>query len=347
MIKALPPPSYSRTAEILSRYRPIAPKPDPLPPGCTSPDKIPPSPYHRTLLPQFHTHPARTRKRGRGASAASSLSSSSSKRHRSAVPSAHAASPSVPTPRPHVFGSNHGDPGAVPAGTSVRGLVTLPLLPGLETGCSPPGCLNYQEEDFVTAAAVEVPEEKDLLQQLQAPREGSSNSNGSASVISPRPVRPVGSSIVVGCMNEYAAVKDPQLSTRKAEEVEEEVESEKLPAVISDSNGRVRLANSAYKEMVGQPECPWLDSVVAGQSPKSTRISGDVILRSCDENSTGLAGKKAGACFRCWVRIEWGERSVKAVCDVKRLRCESKDYVFYWRFHAEEENPLGENYRGN
>ncbi|KAI4389866.1 hypothetical protein MLD38_002040 [Melastoma candidum] len=343
MIKALPPPSYSRTAEILSRYRPIAPKPHQLPSDCTSPDKSTPSPHLRTLLPQVHARPARTRKRGRGASAASSLSSSSSKRHRSSAPSAHAVPPSVPTPHPRVFGSNHGVLGDVPMENSVRGLVTLPLLPGSETGCSSPGGLNNQEEDFVMVAVAEVLEEKDLLQQLQAPREGSSNSGGSASVISPRPVRPVGSSIVVGCMNEYAAVKDMLLSMRKAEEVEEEVESEKLPAVISDSNGRVRLANSAYKEMVGQPECPWLDSVVAGQHPKSKRISGDVILRFCDDASAKLAGKKAGACFRSWVRIEWGKRSVKAVCDVQRLRCEYKDYVFCWRFHAEEENPLGEN----
>nr|CAD1832446.1 unnamed protein product [Ananas comosus var. bracteatus] len=36
----------------------------------------------------------------------------------------------------------------------------------------------------------------------------------------------------------------------KPEVVEEEVESETLPAVVSDSRNRVRLANSAYKEMV-------------------------------------------------------------------------------------------------
>ena len=49
---------------------------------------------------------------------------------------------------------------------------------------------------------------------------------------------------------------------KKSEEVEEEVDSEALPGVISDSNNKVRLANSAYKKMVGQPKCPWLDSMV-------------------------------------------------------------------------------------
>ncbi|XVE70204.1 hypothetical protein DITRI_Ditri10aG0054000 [Diplodiscus trichospermus] len=49
---------------------------------------------------------------------------------------------------------------------------------------------------------------------------------------------------------------------KKQKEIEEEVESKAFPAFISDSNNKVRLANFAFKEMVGQLECPWLDSMI-------------------------------------------------------------------------------------
>ncbi|CAN6816646.1 unnamed protein product [Brassica oleracea] len=58
--------------------------------------------------------------------------------------------------------------------------------------------------------------------------------------------------------------------------------------------------------MMGQPECSWLDSMV-----KVKRMCGEV--------------------------IEWGrdgkEELVHAFCDVMKRECDSKDYVFTWRFH--------------
>ena len=48
----------------------------------------------------------------------------------------------------------------------------------------------------------------------------------------------------------------------KPKEAEEEIKLEALPTVIYDSNYKVRLTKSAYKEMVGQPECYWLNSTL-------------------------------------------------------------------------------------
>ncbi|KAM0950442.1 hypothetical protein DsansV1_C04g0041451 [Dioscorea sansibarensis] len=147
-----------------------------------------------------------------------------------------------------------------------------------------------------------IPVERDLLQELQKPK-----------VITPQPVRPVGSSItVLGCITLPNPYTTSSPASKKPAKVEEELELESLPAVVSDSKDKVRLVNLAYKEMVGQPVCPWLDSVGAGSS---RRINGEVML----------------------VRIEWAsngrKKTVDVPCDVVRLCCDSKDYSFAWRFH--------------
>ncbi|WOL03960.1 hypothetical protein Cni_G12680 [Canna indica] len=167
-----------------------------------------------------------------------------------------------------------------------------------------------------------VPVEQDLLQKLQEPK-----------VIAPQPVRPVGSSISVALISPLNNAVPPVPVSRRPEEVEEEVESDALPAVVSDSRNRVRLANSAYKEMVGQPECPWLDSMMLsnGSGGVPRRISGEVML-DLEESSV----PKTSTGFSCRVRIEWacnGKKNfVNAPCSVIRLFCESKDYLFAWRF---------------
>ncbi|CAN0905719.1 hypothetical protein LINGRAHAP2_LOCUS23835 [Linum grandiflorum] len=239
------------------------------------------------------------------------------------------------------------NPGSNSVVTSPSSLVTLPLLspsPAFQGMSShdlmrcmaPPA----QERDIDLNAVVEVPEEKDLLRLLQEP-------HSATNVIAPQPVRPVVSSIRVGCINETPGVVPHQ---KKPEQVEEEVESDVLPAVISDSNNKVRLANSAYKEMVGQPECSWLNSMVAGNdrlgfsSSCCQRISGEVALHLSDSKVPVSSNG-----FSCWVRIEWGSQgkksSVNAFCDVIRLSCKSKDYVFTWRFHtpARQGSQIGSN----
>ncbi|KAJ4832124.1 hypothetical protein Tsubulata_042857 [Turnera subulata] len=355
MLKTLNPYSNTaKTAEIMSRYRPIAPKPegpDDSSPGDSScpsmSQKIRQSPYLRNLWPQLQARPTRTRKRGRAA-----LSPPTIKRQRTHM--LGLSSPShVISPAKHLSleGFTHGIPQqlSVPlagvsssmggAVTTVSNLVTLPLLP-----CSPSvtavasqpakpevSCMERSRELKVidlNAMADTNPEEKDLLQQLQEPP--------TSNVIAPQPVRPVGSSISVRCISEDPASVAPVQAPKKPEEVEEEVESEALPAVISDSNNKVRLANAAYKEMVGQPECSWLDSMVTGEG----RNGGSSCKRICGEVSLHLSDSRVPTSnrFSCWVRIEWGsggkKNSVNTFCDVIRLSCESKDYLFTWRFHT-------------
>jgi hypothetical protein len=183
---------------------------------------------------------------------------------------------------------------------------------------------------------VEIPQERDLLQQLQKP--ASSNTNNVINVIVPQPIRPIGSCISVGCINEVSVSTIPyvtQQKPKKPEELEQEVESEELPAVISDSYNRVRMVNSAYKEMVGQPECPWLEIQCGSSSCK--RISGEVTLHLSDSTSNIPISSNG---FSCWVRIEWENNDqkkncVNAFCDVVKLCCDqSRDYVFTWRFHT-------------
>uniref|UniRef100_A0A0D3GSW8 DUF7950 domain-containing protein n=1 Tax=Oryza barthii TaxID=65489 RepID=A0A0D3GSW8_9ORYZ len=169
---------------------------------------------------------------------------------------------------------------------------------------------------------------RDLLRKLLEPK-----------VISPRAVRPVGSTIHVESVHidvGRTAAAAAAAAPKTAEEVEAELESDSLPAVVSDSSNRVRLVNDAYKRMVGQPECPWLDAVATAAS---RRISGEVAL-VVSEPAAAAAAALPETCkgFSCSAKIAW-ERdgkwsSVHAPCDVTRLQCESRDYVFAWRFRA-------------
>ncbi|KAJ1385630.1 hypothetical protein SESBI_41507 [Sesbania bispinosa] len=363
MIKTLNPyPNPAKTAEIMSRYRPIAPKPETssnsMNEGSSSlSQKIKQSPYLRNLWPQLQARPTRTRKRGRAPIALPS----SLKRQKTHVlgfcPPCHVTtSPAknlslhsfAPPSLPQLPLPNHGlgvlNCGLENTTSTNPSLVTLPLLPCspqilTEPSSSAPKFdltnILYKEEVIDLNAAAEIPEEKDLLQQLQRPPTNNNN------VITPQPIRPIASCISVGCISEDSTLPFVVQTPKKPEELEQEVESEALPAVISDSKNRVRVANSAYKEMVGQPECPWLESMVSGDGKKlqycassCKRISGEVTLHLCD-SSIPVSSKG----FSCWVRIDWKNEqnkksSVNAFCDVIKLSCESRDYLFTWRFHT-------------
>ncbi|CAL5383864.1 unnamed protein product [Camellia sinensis] len=321
MIQALNPHSTSKTAEIMSRYRPIAPRPDtttnPISDDTSSlSQKIKNSPYLRKVWPHLQARPTRTRKRGR-----TSLAPPAIKRPKTQHLFALSPPPPPQNSSMHGFSSHALQFNSLPQSSS--SLVTLPLRPEID--------LNRVVDD--------VPEEKDFLQQFQP-------AGGPIRVITPQPVRPVGSSITVGSINKDADLNPGARVPKKREEVEEEVESEALPAVVSDSNNKVRLANSAYKEMVGQPECSWLDSMVVaceGRHGGSAckRICGEVVLRFSETSSVPVSSSPNG--FSCSAKIEWGSNgkknssSVHAFCDVMRLCCESKDYHFAWRFHTSRE----------
>ena len=301
------------------------------------------SPYLTNLWPQLQARPTRSRKRGRPG-----ISPAALKRPRTHLmgfsPPSHVTSPAMnlsmhgfthsplqlpaPTMAPTFAPLNGGFDTAI--STTADGLRTLPLLPCPQPQlAAPPNDFNRLILDLNTSVvAARIPEERDLLQQLQGPPAGTTN------VISPRPVRPVGSSITVRCLRDDPSPTPEIQILKKPEEVEEEMESETLPAVISDSNNKIRMANSAYKEMVGQPECPWLNSMVTGgASVGGNRISGEVMLQLSES-------KVPFSCngFSCWASIEWGsagnKSSVNAFCDATRLACESKDYIFTWRFHT-------------
>jgi hypothetical protein len=170
----------------------------------------------------------------------------------------------------------------------------------------------------VAAVGRDVPVERDLLRKLLEPK-----------VISPRAVRPVCSAIHVGCIHRTDATCTAAAS-KTAVQVEAELEVDALPAVVSDSSNRVRLVNDAYKQMVGQPECPWLDAV----SATSRRISGEVALVVADQSSL----PETYGAFTCTAEIEWEDdgklTSIAVPCDVSRLHCESRDYLFTWRFRT-------------
>ncbi|KAE9588472.1 hypothetical protein Lal_00003128 [Lupinus albus] len=352
MIKTLTPyPNSAKTAEIMSRYRPIAPKPETsstsMNEGSTS-QKIKSSPYLRSLWSQLQARPTRTRKRGR---APLTLPSTLKRQkthvlgicppcHVSTSPSKNLSFQTFPSlPQFHFPPSNRGL-GMLNANTN-QNLVTLPLLPCTPEKCPTP---KFDSTKEVVAVAIDlnttaknIPEERDFLQLLQRPV--------CNKVIAPQPIRPIGSCINVGCISDHSTTSALQCAAKvkRKHEVEEEVESETLPAVISDSNNRIRMANSAYKEMVGQPECAWLESMVSGGGGAnngrfvqcSKRISGEVTLNLCDSSMVVPISSNG---FSCWVRIEWESEqkkvSVNAFCDVLRLTCESKDYLFTWRFHT-------------
>ena len=122
------------------------------------------------------------------------------------------------------------------------------------------------------------PVERDLISKLQVPK-----------VIRPHPARPVRTIICIDCSNivvdATTSVLEVAMSNKTPREVEVELElPDALPAIVAGyNNNRVYLANDAYKAMVGQPICPWLDSL-PGAGP-SRWINGEVVL-SVGEFST-------------------------------------------------------------
>ncbi|KAF6173075.1 hypothetical protein GIB67_009995 [Kingdonia uniflora] len=340
----------SKTDQIMARYRPIAPKPQIPPPlinpvvvdggiAATSERKTQHSPpfYGNPISPLFiQTRPIRSRKRGRAPAV-----TTTSKRARNGI---------YPYPpvnsSPMGFGAaslcqnnaqlgltlqsfshhHHGHGSFKYAHPAPANLVTLPYLPYPSSSVP-----DLQEKNISLSLGrrADISQEKDLLVNLHASQR---RSGCCVKVIAPQPVRPVGSSISVqSIMEDYFTA----CTSKEPEEVEAEVELDDLPSVITDSSNRVRMVNSAYKEMVGQPECMWLDSMRDCDGRSCKRISGGVMLdlsvcRVLPVSSNG---------FSCNVRIKWGRKeglksSVHAACDVVKLSCKSKDYFFTWRFHT-------------
>ncbi|KAK1408922.1 hypothetical protein QVD17_41083 [Tagetes erecta] len=313
----------AKTAQIMARYRPIAPKPqssntttgsgsgggngDEGSGSCgpaSSPSSMSPtirqSPYLRNVWPHLQSRPTRTRKRGRT----------------SLGPPPPSQPPAFKRPR-----------------TLLQGLsppfhitTSLPLVPSsphhmqmqLQLQLQPNIVIDLNKE------AAEVPEEKDLLVQLQKP---SSNL-----VISPTPIRLIPSTVTIEAIKSDVS-SSLTIMKKKSEEIERELETEALPAFVSDSKNQVRLVNSTYKNMVGQPECGWVESMVTSEVACKS-ICGKVVLNFIEEDVSRVGSSG----FSCWVRIEWemnGKKMlVNAFGEAIRVECESKDYKLAWRFHT-------------
>ena len=305
----------ARTHEILSRYRPIAPRPAPPPQnGLDSPSSSPPGKISE-LLPHAQTtsRASRSKKRGRRSCSCAVLSRKRAKGYVPLLPSREISLPVIATTKSSKLGG-------------------FPVLACPSFQAEKPAADMLAFSLFPISSAVTPKKAKETVSlDLNSDPE-----TDSPQIIVPQPVRPVGSSICVGCISEDKSETPAEpLSSKKPEEVEEEVESEALPAVVSDSNNRVRLANSAYKKMVGQPECSWLDFMVRGGSGAgSNRINGEVML-----DLSGSAVPTSSNAFSCSVTIEWacnGRRTfIRAPCDVNKVFCESKNYLFAWRIHTE------------
>ncbi|KAI3933942.1 hypothetical protein MKW92_051544 [Papaver armeniacum] len=328
--------SSSKLDEIMSRYRPIAPKPI-----LDQTDAASATTTTGNTSRNLQISNKRVRKRGRyGLS-----SSAARKRTKATTPTQLHGPSSTNTTTSSSYGLGFNalffSPPPPPPPPPHEAPIQIEKQPMMSL-------LNGFTNSTITT--IEIPKEMDLLKTLHAgqvsPGHNINSGCGSGNLIAPQPVRPVGSSISVGCISE-----DPNSSStacvkkQQPEEVEAEVESDTLPVVVSDSRNKVRLANSAFKEMVGQPECAWLDSMGANTeklTSKAKRISGEVML---DLSNSQVPVSSNG--FSCNVKVEWGRNGEKscvcAPCNVMKLSCESKDYLFTWRIHTTDIREVSPN----
>ncbi|XP_057856938.1 uncharacterized protein LOC131066244 isoform X1 [Cryptomeria japonica] len=135
-------------------------------------------------------------------------------------------------------------------------------------------------------------------------------------VVMPQANRPVGSIINIEYIKEANQHISPLCKTM--DEIHEQIERETFPALISDSTNKVKWTNSAYKKMVGQPECSWLKST-GGLSndkfdvPSNSWINGEVVLN--DKIPLPVSALKCCARIQ-WTNIKGKKSSLRAPCEV-------------------------------
>ncbi|XP_075494912.1 uncharacterized protein LOC142532518 [Primulina tabacum] len=352
MIQTINPYASARTAEIMSRYRPIAPKPEA--PSSSSmaensdiqngseqensgmPQSIRKSAYLRDVWAHLQARPTRTRKRGRSAA----FPPPPMKRSRSGFQGI--STPFKITNSPSKNLAMHGfslvpiNCGLDAAVTTLAESVALPILNYTSSDETQIPVTGNEGKDRVCSKGIDLnmeadegPKELDFMPQLKQPVK--------SNIITPQPVRPIGSIIFVKNIGDYTGLH--AATVKLPEEVEKDIEGDAEPAIISDSNNRVRVTNAAYKEMVGQPECFWLDCAAAcGGGCK--RIGGEVLLQFCGDSEVKIMSMHG---FTSQVEIVW-EREGKKICmdgfcDVVKVGFEEKNCRFLWRFHTSEATP--------
>ncbi|KAH7439450.1 hypothetical protein KP509_04G061300 [Ceratopteris richardii] len=145
-------------------------------------------------------------------------------------------------------------------------------------------------------------------------------------IIVPEPRRPVCSVISVETIT---AISNAKLELKySSEHVESQLEASNLPGLIADLLNVVRWVNTAYKAMVGQPECPWLMSTVHSCSPT---IAGAVLLSSNVDIPTS-ASSFSGKVNVKWTRRSSGHRtSMTLPCDVTAFGTEHSRRMLGWQ----------------
>ncbi|KAH7439454.1 hypothetical protein KP509_04G061700 [Ceratopteris richardii] len=146
-------------------------------------------------------------------------------------------------------------------------------------------------------------------------------------IIVPEPRRPACSVISV---ETTTAISNAELELKySSEHVESQLEASNLPGLIADLLNVVRWVNTAYKAMVGQPECPWLTSTVHSCSPT---IAGAVLLSSNVDIPTSASS------FSGRVNVKWTRRSsghptsMTLPCDVTAFGTEHSRRMLAWQF---------------
>nr|XP_043615933.1 uncharacterized protein LOC122587833 [Erigeron canadensis] len=330
----------AKTAEIMARYRPIAPRPQTTqtsngatividvdntssgsgsdPPSLSLTPSIRQSAYLRNVWPYMQSRPTRTRKRGRIGPSLSAFKRPRSLLQGLSPPYNIAASP-LQRLQIQVF---------APPPTTSTTLVTLPLLPG---SSSKNMQVQIQPRSSTVIDLNNIPEEKDLLAQLQNPP--------SPNIFTPTAMRLRPSTVMIRAIKNNAFLVVCSRNMRKPSYIEKDLESQGLPGFVTDSKNRVRLVNPAYEKMVGQPECAWIGSMVNGNGSEVAckSICGDVALKFAEDGQTYMVSTSG---FSCWARIEWevnGKRTyVNAFGEARRLACKTTDYKYTWRFHTKE-----------
>ncbi|TVT99413.1 hypothetical protein EJB05_55234, partial [Eragrostis curvula] len=167
-----------------------------------------------------------------------------------------------------------------------------------------------------------VSKEHDLLSKLKVPQ-----------IFAPRPMHPLRTTICIDSTNIVGRKLVVAESLKTAKEVEVEVEQDTRPAIVSDYYNHVFLVNDAYKMMVGQPVCPWIDAVPGGSALR--RINGEVVLNIhtfCPASQLPCVG---GA-FPCTAMItsehDGTKASLTVPCAVEHLTGNSGKYRLIWRF---------------
>ncbi|TVU00892.1 hypothetical protein EJB05_53670, partial [Eragrostis curvula] len=159
-----------------------------------------------------------------------------------------------------------------------------------------------------------VPMEPDLFTKLKVPE-----------VVTPRPGRPPRTTISIDSSNnmvgdKLAAANGVGVSKKTMKEVAAEVEHDGRPVIASDGHNRVLLMNDAYKVMVGQPVCPWLDALPGASASRC--INGTVVLNVQTFRLTSRLPNARGA-FLCTARISWecddAMASLTLLCAIERL----------------------------